>query len=37
MSTGEWESEKIVLEKFYSMFDERIKYLFMVDKEQEDD
>jgi hypothetical protein len=29
--TGEWESERVVLDEFYRIFEERIKYLFAND------
>lgn len=31
MSNGEWENEKVVLEEFYKIFYDKIKYLFDIE------
>jgi hypothetical protein len=33
---GEWENEKMVMEEFYRMFEERIKLLFVADNENQE-
>ena len=34
--TGEWNNERDVLEKFYDLFDTRIRYIFDADADDED-